>query len=98
MTKKKPTVTTANPGSSTMPPMIDRFRSTSDRPEERKAVAPSSNKRPEKWTRGGQGKKIKQDGKAKEYGKTKQDGKVGQPMRYPCERCVDNSTGENERG
>jgi hypothetical protein len=81
-----------------MPPVRDGFRSTSDRPEERATTAPSSNKRPEKWTRGGQGKKIKQDGKTKESGKTKQDGKVGQQMRYPCERCVDNSTGENERG
>ena len=51
--------------------------STSERPKKRAAVALSSDGRPAKWTRGGQGKKAEQDENVK------QDRKVGQPLRYP---------------
>jgi hypothetical protein len=76
MTKKKSTVTITNPGSRAMLPTRKGYLSTSERLEKRKAVAPSSDERPAKWSRGGRVKKIKEDGKAE------QDGKVGQPLRY----------------
>lgn len=50
--------------------------SNGNRLEKRKAVAPSSNERPPKWTRGGQGKKIKGGGKAEEDGKAEEYGKL----------------------
>ena len=77
MTKKKPTATPTKPVARTMLTTKRKASvSAGECPEEHAAAAPSGTKRPQKWTRGGQGKKIKQGRKTKRGWKTKQGREV----------------------